>query len=184
MVCSMTGNEFIKQISKIGRERGVEVHVDTERGKGSHCTLEFTMRFTYPARLQRCSADEVLVSFRDLPECLTSGADEAKALAEAADALEEAVAGRLNRTDELPVPSARRAGEYLVAVPPITAAKAALWLAMRDSGLSLAELARRLGVEEKRIRRMLNPRHRSAIDGIDEALRILGKEIVVETRAA
>ena len=52
------------------------------------------MRFTYPARLQRHSADEIVVSFRDLPECLTSAATESEALAEAADALEEAVAGR------------------------------------------------------------------------------------------
>ena len=142
------------------------------------------MRFTYPARLQRYSADEVVVSFRDLPECLTSGADESEALAEAADALEEAVAGRLNRVDELPAPSARRAGEHLVAVPPITAAKAALWLALRESGLTRVALAQQLSVDEKTIRRMLDPRHRSAIDRIDEALRALGKELVVETRAA
>ena len=142
------------------------------------------MRFTYPARLQRYSAGEIVVSFRDLPECLTSGADESEALAEAADALEEAVAGRLNRVDELPAPSARRAGEHLVAVPPITAAKAALWLALRESGLTRVALAQQLSVDEKTIRRMLDPRHRSAIDRIDEALRALGKELVVETRAA
>ena len=142
------------------------------------------MRFTYPARLQRHSADEIVVSFRDLPECLTSAATESEALAEAADALEEAVAGRLNRADGIPAPSARRAGEYLVAVPPITAAKAALWLALRESGLTRMALAQRLGVDEKVIRRMLDPRHRSAIGRIDEALRTLGKELVIETRAA
>ena len=37
---------------------------------------------------------------------------------------------------------------------------------------------------EKVIRRMLDPRHRSAIGRIDEALRALGKELVIETRAA
>lgn len=42
------------------------------------------MRFTYPAQLQRTGADEIVVSFRDLPECLTDGADETEALAEAA----------------------------------------------------------------------------------------------------
>ena len=46
------------------------------------------MRFVYPARLRRASADEIVVSFRDLPECLTSGRDEAEALFEAQDALE------------------------------------------------------------------------------------------------
>lgn len=71
------------------------------------------MRFIYPARLQRASPDEVDVSFRDLPECLTCGTGEADALAQAADALEEAIAGRMNRTDVIPVPSPRLAGEYL-----------------------------------------------------------------------
>ena len=75
------------------------------------------MRFLYFAELQRGGPDEVVVSFRDLPECLTSGADEDEALFEAQDALEEAVAGRINRGDTIPVPSERRPGEYSVAVP-------------------------------------------------------------------
>ena len=49
------------------------------------------MQFRYPARLQPYSSGQLIVSFRDLPECLTSGADKA----EARDALEEAVAGRI-----------------------------------------------------------------------------------------
>ena len=52
------------------------------------------MRFIYPAQLQRTGVDEIVVWFRDLPECLTSAADETEALAEVADALEEAFAGR------------------------------------------------------------------------------------------
>ena len=68
------------------------------------------MRFTYPARLRPDPTGELIVSFRDLPECLTSGADEAEALAEAADALEEAIAGRMNRIDSIPDPSSRLRG--------------------------------------------------------------------------
>ena len=142
------------------------------------------MRFTYPARLQRHSGDEIVISFRDLPECLTSGADEGEALTEAADALEEAIAGRINRADTIPAPSARLGGEHLVAVPPVTAAKAALALALRDSGLTRVALAERLGVNEKEIRRMLDPCHGTAIGRIDTALRALGQELVVESRAA
>ena len=82
------------------------------------------MRFTYPARLRSDPTGELIVSFRDLPECLTSGATEAEALAEAADALEEAIAGRIDDAERIPVPSARRSGEHLVAVPAATAAKA------------------------------------------------------------
>ena len=70
----------------------------------------------YPARLERTAPDEIVVSFRDLPECLTSGVDEPDALAEAQDALEEAVAGRIADGDPLPAPSAPQAGERLIAV--------------------------------------------------------------------
>ena len=35
----MTGNEFIKRIRALGRERGVTVLLDTKRGKGSHQVL-------------------------------------------------------------------------------------------------------------------------------------------------
>ena len=55
------------------------------------------MKFVYTAQMRCTGPDEVVVSFRDLPECLTSGADEAEALFEAQDALEEAVAGRIDR---------------------------------------------------------------------------------------
>ena len=141
------------------------------------------MRFTYPARLQPDSTGELIVSFRDLPECLTSGANETEALIEAADALEEAIAGRIDDGEPIPA-SARRAGEHRVAVPPDMAAKAALALAFRESGLTRLALAERLGVHEKVVRRMLDPRHGTAASRIHKALRALGCELVVETRTA
>lgn len=146
------------------------------------------MRFVYSARLRRTGPDEVVVSFRDLPECLTSGADEAEALAEAADALDAAIAGRIVHPpaegDPIRVPSARLAEEHDVAVAADTAAKAALVIALRDSGLSRSGLARRLGVDVKVVRRMLDPRHRTAASRIGAALHELGRELVVETRVA
>ena len=142
------------------------------------------MRFIYPARLHHAGPDEVVVSFRDLPECLTSGADEAEALIEAADALEETIAGRIVDGEPIPPPSTRRAGERRVAVPPTMAAKAALVLAFRDSGLSRLAFARRLGVDDKVVRRMLDPRHATAANRLHKALRQLGRELVVESTAA
>ena len=140
------------------------------------------MRFIYPARLQRFGADEIVVSFRDLPECLTSGADEAEALTEAADALEEAIAGRIGDRDSIPRPSPRRAGERWVSVPPDTAAKAALSVALRESGTSRVALAARLGIDEKDVHRMLDPRRGSSANPIYEALRALGRDLVIGTR--
>ena len=140
------------------------------------------MRFVYFAQLQHAGPGEIVVSFRDLPECLTGGEDEEEALFEAQDALEEAVAGRINRGDEIPVPSARRPGEYSVAVPTNMAAKAAFAIAFRRSGLTHSVLAQRLGKDEEAVRRMLDPRHDTAASRLNEALRVLGSELVVEVR--
>ena len=142
------------------------------------------MRFVYPGKLRRTGPTEIVVSFRDLPECLTSGADEAEALVEAADALEEAIAGRIDDGEPIPSPSARHPGEHYVAVPPGMAAKAALALAFRESGMTRVAFAKRIGTDEKSVRRMLNPRHGTAANRIDKALRALGRQIVVEVRAA
>jgi len=35
----MNGQEFLRKIKALGRERGVPVRFDTEQGKGSHGTL-------------------------------------------------------------------------------------------------------------------------------------------------
>ena len=40
------GRDFIDRVFEIGRERGVSVRVDTERGKGSHVTVRYGSRFT------------------------------------------------------------------------------------------------------------------------------------------
>lgn len=142
------------------------------------------MQFRYPARLQVDPSGEIVVSFRDFPECLTSGADQAEALVEARDALEEAVAGRIDDDEPIPTPSRRRTGEHLIAVPPDMAAKAAFVLALRASGLSRNAFAQRLGVDEKVVRRMLDPRHHTAANRIHKALRVLGQELIVESHAA
>lgn len=42
----MTGNDFIRRVRKLGRDRGVEVSFVAERGKGSHGTLYFGARRT------------------------------------------------------------------------------------------------------------------------------------------
>lgn len=137
------------------------------------------MEFVYPAHLSPAAPDEVVVSFRDLPECLTSGADISEALAKAADALEEALAGRIEDGEPIPAPSRAEPGEYRVPVPPGMAVKAALASAFRDSGLTRAAFAASLGVDEKAVRRMLDPRHATSLRSMDKALRRLGCSVAV-----
>jgi antitoxin HicB len=138
-----------------------------------------THEFTYPVTLTPDEADGgFVVTFEDLPEAITQGETVAEALAEAADALEEAVAGRIQRSDPIPGPSPV-AGRPAVPVPAQTAAKAALYLALRETGISKAELAGRLDCDEKEVRRLLDPRHPSKLPRIHKALAALGKGLSV-----
>ena len=142
------------------------------------------MQFVYPAALTRAGPRELVVSFRDLPECLTSGEDADAALAAAADALAEALAGRIDDGEPIPEPTNAEAGEHEVAVPPGIAAKAALAIAFRESGLTRVAFAESLGVDEKVVRRLLDPRHGTSPDRIAKALRSLGRRIALDVRAA
>lgn len=82
------------------------------------------MTVEYPAQLERYGEDEIVVSFRDVPNCHTSGHDIEEALSEAADALDEAITGRINRGEPIPLPSAALSGEYMIALPDDTSDKA------------------------------------------------------------
>ncbi|NOT53583.1 MAG: type II toxin-antitoxin system HicA family toxin [Deltaproteobacteria bacterium] len=42
----MTGNEFIRKVKRLGKDRGVAVQFVARRGKGSHGTLFYGTRFT------------------------------------------------------------------------------------------------------------------------------------------
>jgi mRNA interferase HicA len=37
----MTGNEFLRRITRLGRARGIAVRFDRRHGKGSHGTLSY-----------------------------------------------------------------------------------------------------------------------------------------------
>ena len=70
-------------------------------------------------------------------------------------------------------------------VPLSTSLKAALYMAMREDNISKSELARRLSIDEKEVRRMLDPRHPSKTPGMERALSCLGRSVVAEfTKAA
>jgi antitoxin HicB len=66
-----------------------------------------------------------------------------------------------------------------IAVAPDVAAKLAVLEAFRDAGISKSELARRIGKDEKEVRRILDPRHPTKLPALTAALRALGKRLVV-----
>jgi antitoxin HicB len=140
--------------------------------------------FTYPARFTAGRDGRILVEFVDLPRVSTDGKDVHEAMGEAMDALGSDLSIRLSRREEIPPPSAARRGQRLVPVPLWLAPKLALHLAMRDQQINNSELARRLGVHERVIRRMLDPQHATKAEKIQAALAALGKQMTVEVRDA
>jgi antitoxin HicB len=139
-------------------------------------------RVAYPARLEIDEEGRYLVRFPDLPEALTAGADEAEALIEAADCLSEALAGRIHRGEELPRPSPARRSLREVAPDPTIALKAALYSALRRRGVTVPDLAQRLGIDERRAARLLEPRARTPLASLEEALSAFGYTIGIEVR--
>jgi len=140
--------------------------------------------FTYPALVRRDQAGRYLVTFRDLPRCATDGPTRAEALVEAADALEEAIAHRITQGLDIPPPSRVKHRQPAVSLSAQMSAKAALYLAVREVGISKSGLARRLGVVEAEVRRMLDPRHNTRLRRLEQALAALGQRLVVHAEAA
>ena len=137
-------------------------------------------RMIYPIRLTPDSVDGgFIVTCRDFPEVITQGETLSGCLAEAADCLEEAFASRIKRGVDIPDPSQLQDGEELVAVPLSMSLKAALYQAMKEEGISKSELARRMGIDEKDVRRMLDPRHPTKAPALERALALLGRRVVV-----
>jgi antitoxin HicB len=139
-------------------------------------------RYVYPVGIED-APDGTTIQFPDLPEAITGAATRAEALALAADCLEEALAGRIVRKEDIPRPSPAR-GRPTVGPGAVIAAKAALYEALREAGIPNTALGKRLGVPESEVRRMLNPRHATKIGRLEAALAALGKRLVVEIRDA
>ena len=136
-------------------------------------------RFEFAVSLVVADEGGFVVTCRDLPQLVTQGDDLPHALAEAADAMDEVLAAYMLAGIEFPTPTKRRKGERLVAPPAETMAKAALYVAMRDAGISKVQLAKRLGIDEKEVRRLLDPHYGSKLPRIAQAISVLGRRLVI-----
>lgn len=136
-------------------------------------------RFQYPVTLTAADEGGYVVTCRDLPELITQGEDEHDALVQAADAMDEVFATYMIEGMDFPEPGKARRGERLVSPPAETMAKAALYVAMREAGISKLQLAKRLGVDEKEVRRLLDPHYGSKLPRIAQAISALGQRLVI-----
>ncbi len=134
--------------------------------------------FSYRAALEPGEAHGVVVvTFPDVPEAISEGRGDAEALRQAEEALGLALLSYPARNLPLPEP-ASVAGPYVTITPDI-AAKLAVIEAFAASGLSKAELGRRIGRDEREVRRILDPMHATRLPALTATLAALGRRLVI-----
>ena len=90
------------------------------------------------------------------------------------------IAHSIAEKELIPPPSALKRGQRrLIAVPFWIAGKLAVYQAIQEAGITNVELAKRLGVTEAVVRRLLDPDHETKDRKLAAALAVLGKELVM-----
>ena len=139
------------------------------------------MRYVYPADI---TPDEdnggYSATFPGVYGASTCGSTIEEALEMAGDCLVASLGAHYRTRKDIPLPGLVGPGQYGIPLQPVVAAKVALNVAMREQGITRAALGERLGIGETAARKLCNPDHQSHIKFIDRALRLLGRQLVVE----
>ncbi len=144
----------------------------------------------FPVELHPDDNGTLFVTCPFLPEVKTFGDDRADAMRHASDAIEEAIAGRMARWEDinvLPDTDAFKtaaAEDRLVKLPLQAVMKLLLFRACKQEGVTRAELARRLGWHREQVDRLFRLDHASRIDQIDAAVAAVGRSFELELHAA
>jgi antitoxin HicB len=134
--------------------------------------------FKYPVTIIKDGQD-LLVTFKDVPEAITFGKTEADAISNAVDALETGLSFYVDARKLLPKPSRATRGQKLISPSALESAKLGVYQAMMDQGIKKAELARRLGWHMPQIDRLFDLKHSSRFDQIEAAATVLGCHIEI-----
>ena len=148
------------------------------------------MRYVFPCdivldqeELQATGRKAFNVTFPDVYGANTGGWSWEEAIEMAEDCLGLALGMYVDAGEDIPDPSPLSEGQVPIPVPPVVAAKLAIYKAVRKRGLSVDELADVLQIEKKAAIRLLDPGHRSHLTQLEKALHALGYSLVVEDAA-
>lgn len=67
----------------------------------------------------------------------------------------------------------------MISLPMRTALKVAVYIGMLELRMNNVALAKRMHVNEKEVRRMLDPKHPTKADTLEQALAALGKKVEI-----
>lgn len=138
------------------------------------------MRFSYPYHIEQ-HENSIVVDFPDVPGALTEVREQENAAQIINDCLMAALGGYIKGKKMPPTPS-DLLGRPCVTLDLVTSAKLTLAITMSEQQVSNVELARNMQVNEKVVRRLLDPDHRCRIDRLEDALHHLGLCLELKVR--
>src|ERR1700683_3538748 len=133
--------------------------------------------FLYPVTLKRDRDGGFAATFKDIPEAITQGENEAEALAAARDALEPALDFYFEDNRPVPLPSKSRPRQPVVELPASVSAKILLLNAISQQHVGPADSPRRLKTPPQEVNRLTTDQHTSRTDGIAAPLKALAKRL-------
>ena len=149
------------------------------------------MRYAFPCDIvldeeeaKATAREAYVITFPDVPEAITGAWSWQETLEMAEDCLAVALSFYVDNGEDLPAPSPLADGQVLIAVPIIVAAKLTLYTAMREHGITDADLAAMLGLDNNAVQRLLNPYRFSHISQVERALKAVGRSLIVEDMVA
>lgn len=136
----------------------------------------------YPATFTPAEEGGFVITFRDIPEAISQGDDEAEALDMAADVLLTVMDFYFEDRRTVPMPSAPLEGERMIPLPLSAASKVLLLNEMLAQDVGPSELARRMGTSKQEANRLTDLKHATKIDRIADAMTALGRELDLVVR--
>jgi len=115
----------------------------------------------------------------DIPEAHSAGDTLEELLANAPHGLALALSIYVDQGRAIPQASPPKPGQVVIHLPAQVVAKAALWNALCQRGLRVADLARMLGLSHPVARRLVDFEHNSKLEQVEAALAALGQRLEV-----
>jgi len=134
----------------------------------------------YELKLQP-DGDTWLVTSPDFEELVTFGDNQEAACRNGQDAILQAIAGRMADNEDIPVPlNDAPAKGFFAEVPGLVLLKAGLYMILRASGKTRADLMRDLGWHREQVDRLFRLDHNSRLDQLEDAFKAVGHPLRLE----
>ncbi|MDH5300122.1 MAG: type II toxin-antitoxin system HicB family antitoxin [Gammaproteobacteria bacterium] len=137
------------------------------------------MQLAYPADVSVDEEGFYLIKFSGVHGAATDGETMEEAIDNAYECIAEAIASVMAEKEPLPLPQKPKEGQIVIPLPSDLALKASFYFLAKQSGEPNTALAKKLGMDEKEVRRMMDPYYGTKTPKLWEAIKKLGGEITV-----